>query len=165
MRVDNTIAQAHKLNVVTHLRRLNKQSYDLIWRQRPDYVSSGLNWRIVRDILLRRRTSQYVVPQICVAGAHTDIEAVLTETAADYYGQELLNIPSLYAKNGHSFNGPETLIDMHMRTGKFDYEILRNWYLYRCSTFCFGKTLPCRRMLPSLYRNTTCGIPKLCCNI
>ena len=59
------------------------------------------------------------MPHVCVAGAHTDIEAVLTERAADHYATQLSNAPALYAAANHSFNGPETLIDLHMRAGGF----------------------------------------------
>ena len=62
MRVDNTLAQAHKLQLVGETRRRLGRTYELVWRQRPDYVSTGLRWADARRALLSSAApgAQYV---------------------------------------------------------------------------------------------------------
>ena len=175
----NTIAYAHKLHQVSVLRQkfseTSGQRYDLVWRQRPDWVSSGLDMELLRKELLPqsdqlamsarnpRAKYAYVVPQSCSAGAHTDAEAVLTTAAADHYDSLHENIPWLYRAMSGWFPGPEILIDAHMRVNPrgFRYYVQQGWYMFRCSAECFqftSKDPPCRRE-PVTRMNTTHGVP------
>ena len=156
--LDRTLAQAHKWQQVAAMRSRVGRSYDLVWRQRPDYVSTGLNFRSVATRLLAANSGEaYAVPSICVDGAHTDIEALLTSAAADHYDALFTWVPSLYTKSGsanvssrsstgNKWQGPEVLLDEHMRRGGFRYLYLHGSKLYRCSPFCFGTALPCRQL-------------------
>ena len=58
----NTLAQAHKLQLVGETRRRLGRTYELVWRQRPDYVSTGLRWADARRALLSSAApgAQYV---------------------------------------------------------------------------------------------------------
>jgi hypothetical protein len=99
MQIDNTIAQAHKLDVVGTMRRRTGRRYALVWRMRPDFVltSAGLSLRTAHALILGDEPADepipgisgsarehfgasggvdYVVPNLCTNnGAHTDIEA------------------------------------------------------------------------------------------
>ena len=220
IQVDNTLAQAHKLMVVGEMRRRfshqKGQRYDLVWRQRPDYVSQGVDLESVRDALLaplgrhvrhaaaplsstpssassavadaaradglwgtgpagaenvghrgrsegERSQVQYAVPGICMGGAHTDIEALLTPAAADHYGMQWHHFDALYNASGHLLYGPEVLIDVHMRSSRqhLDYLVMPKWQLYRCSLFCFNMAGLCGDM--SGYATRIVPAARLCC--
>ena len=158
-----------------------------VWRQRPDYVSTGYRLPELRDALLDLELPQvrslpsspwpvagrpydYAVPQACVDGAHTDIEALLTEPAADHYSAQLAHLPSLYNATGRYFRSPEVMLDLHMRSSlrRFRYLLHPGWLLFRCSPLCFGAAQPCRRLGPSPYpptldgtQDVTCGKPSV----
>ena len=170
MNVDNTIAQAHKLNLVGEIRRQFSmrmgRNYDLVWRQRPDWVTTGLIMGQLRDSLLHPHRmgiephsahalrGDFAVPQVCISHAITDIEAILTIEAADHYSALYREFSSLYNRSHSHFGGPELLMDLHMRTignrpNGFRYMMPDGWHLYRCSEGCFGKSTPCRRMVPA----------------
>ena len=172
MNVDHLISQARKLQQVAALRRAHSQSagmpYDLVWRQRPDWVSTGLNFTSVQKALLlgSQRNHDFVVPQVCVAGAHTDMEAVLTTTAADHLSSLFEQLPSLYKAVGSHFAGPEAAVSLHMRsrcdTRAFYHYIQPGWAMYRCSPDCFShERSPCHRAVPTgpFNKEGTCGVP------
>ena len=175
--LDRTMAQANKWRQVALMRAQAGRTYDLIWRQRPDYVSTGTRLReLAGQLTARGASAAYAVPGICngpqvhvhgpygvASGIHGDIEAVLTPKAADYYDNLFSHVPTLY-KGGSStrgsalatpsgdtlvsrWPGPEVLLDQHMRRGGFRYIYSREVRLYRCSPYCFGAAAPCR-MLP-----------------
>jgi hypothetical protein len=150
--IPRTLAQAHKLYLVGEMRRRSGRRYELVWRQRPDYVSMGFDLALAAATLGPPNASvQYLVPGgYCAGSAHTDIEAVLNEAAADHYDGLLPGVERLYVAGGsRRFWGPEVLLDEHMRSvGKFRYESQPDVKLYRCSPYCFGDAHPCR-LLPS----------------
>jgi hypothetical protein len=78
IQVDNTLAQAHKLMVVGEMRRRfshqRGQRYDLVWRQRPDYVSQGVDLESVRAA----REGRFVAPRAQIALA-AETEASTTQ--------------------------------------------------------------------------------------
>lgn len=170
MVVDNTLAQAHKLKIVAAMRRDSGRQYDLVWRQRPDYVSTGIGLAAVRRALLvnasdrpsssaetvltrevssmkarPQRTPLFAVPQLCFGDAHTDIEAILTPAAADHYGALFDSASALYRASAGSFGGPEVLLTQHM--APFAYLVRPRWAVFRCSLSCFDSTHPCRQLL------------------
>ena len=185
-RVDNTIAQAHKLEMIGMMRRLSARRYHVVWRQRPDYVSIGAPLVALHGELFGGGAAggrlDYAVPQACVDHAHTDIEALMSEAAADHYSSLKDSIPGLYNASGRFFHGPEVLLDLHMRLGATmnagaarkpsyryrGYWVSRDWYLYRCNAECFGVASPCRRLGPSerppplrsALDAPTCGTPE-----
>ena len=182
--VDHMIAQARKLQQVGGMRRdFSRQlghRYDLVWRQRPDWVSRGLDWNSVRRLLLCDGTRQchsssaegadFAVPQVCVDGAHTDIEAILTPEAADHYDSLVDRIPSLYREAGHYMHNPESCLDAHMRTGarRFRHYVQNGWILYGCSPECFHTpgSAACRSVisgtrLKTIRNLTQCGLPRV----
>jgi len=141
------MAQAHKLYLAGEMRRQSGRRYDLVWRQRPDYVSTGWDLAAAATTLVGpSATAQYILPPICIGAAHTDIEALLTEDAANHYDDMLTNVERMYvAGNSTHFYGAEVLVDEHMRSAsRFRYEMQPHISLYRCSTYCFGSSQPCR---------------------
>ena len=181
--VDRMVAQARKLRQVGGMRRdFSRQvghQYDLVWRQRPDWVSRGLDWDGVRRSLLcdgrpctssSAESADFVVPQVCIDGAHTDIEAILTPQAADHYDSLVDRIPSLYREAGFYLHNPESCMDAHMRTGarRFRHYVQKGWVLYGCSPECFRMQGPeaCRSVisgthLKSIRNLTQCGLPRV----
>ena len=155
MRVDHTIAQAHKLESVARLRRRSGRAYALVWRSRPDYVSTGVSVSAAHALLAAGRAGgsdsalDYLVPSSCTSGAHTDIEALLSERAADHYSAQRHALPALYREAGEYFAAPEVVLGLHLRRGHLRYRVLPTWRLYRCSTPCFGEAQPCRQLLPA----------------
>ena len=164
--VDRTIAQANKWRQVAAMRALSGRPYDLVWRQRPDYVSTGLRLReLASRLLAPSATESYAVPGVCNNGIHGDIEAVLTVGAADHYDALFSHVPALYAGRERASDmrlpaatggrlssrwlGPEVLLDHHMRRHGERYLHLPAVDLYRCSPYCFGTAAPCRKFLAS----------------
>lgn len=162
--LDRTVAQAHKWQQVRALRATSGRAYDLVWRQRPDYVSAGIHLREVASMLLASNaTESYAVPGPCVGGAHTDVEAVLTPAAADRWDALFTHIPNMYKAHenqshpvkqtfGKRWWGPEVLVDEHMRGAGLRYTFLPGATLFRCSSHCFGDELPCRQLVSTTDR-------------
>lgn len=189
MHLDRTVAQAHKLQQVGDMRREFSmragRPYDLVWRQRPDYVSKGLDWETIRRRLLcdvtrpcassSATSADFVVPQVCVDGAHTDIEAILTPQAADHYDALVDRLPWLYVQGGGYFHNAESCLDAHMRTGTgganhfFRHYVQKGWILYGCAPACFAGlrgSSPCRSVisgtkLQTIHNLTQCGLPRV----
>lgn len=172
MRVDHTIAQAHKLRTVGDMRRFSGRKYDLVWRQRPDYASTGVRLRDARELLLELSNSKnvhhvgYLVPPYCLLGGHTDIEAILTVSAADRLSSQYDYLDALYSESGNYFAGPELILRAHMLP--FNYTWLPKWQLFRCATQCFGEEQPCRLLPPghvstrvrTEHPGAPCGFPQ-----
>ena len=177
MSLDNVIAQARKLWLVGRMRQQFAarvgQQYDLVWRQRPDWVSTGLDFHVLRGLLLGEGMAatfpaspraDFVLPQLCASEnkAHTDIEAILTTEAADHYDEVINNMTWLWDAIGGYYSGPEVVLDLHMR--RFRHYVQHGWQLYRCDAECFTAQEPCRRATPTPMDAThphSCGLPRL----
>lgn len=159
--VGHVLANMYKHKVQSQLHRESGRVYDVVWRTRPDFVSTGFE-----SALRAMPTAHdvYFVTQHCFvastpnkshieAHGHTDIELLLTGSAALHHGQLFDETAKLYA-NGWSF-APEVLLTQHMHEGRFKSQVLWNAELFRCSSHCFGLETPCRLFPPSR-RSRTC---------
>ena len=164
--ITHALSAFHKLRALSAMRRHAGRPYSLVWRNRPDFVSTGLE----PPSRTRHRPTwpdggAYLVPKYCIGpmlssdtvgltGSHTDIEAILTVPAAERYASLIEHIETMYTA-GWPF-APEQLLDEHMRSGGFRYAVAQHSALYRCSEFCFGSQAPCR--LVPFFRGRTCQL-------
>ena len=150
-KMNNILAQAYKFQVVGDMRRRTGHYYHFVWRQRPDFVSTGLNFSDQAIASIGGRpganpAAHYMLPSICAQWAHTDIEALLSADAADHYDAQFSHVPSLPLNDikGPSLPGPERSISLHMYNHGWQHVLQKQWQLFRCNAGCFGADAPCR---------------------
>ena len=115
-RSETTLSMLHKFNVLKRM-RWRQPPYDGVWRSRPDTVVKNVSWSLVNSVV-RHDGRYYVVPTSAWAlGHHTDMDAILSEQAADRWGDAFYYVMPLHSC-GVSFH-PETLVHQNMAGGNF----------------------------------------------
>ena len=123
--VENVLAQAHKLALVGQLRtQTGRSPYAAVWRSRPDFFSKGHDWPRIMALVQfwvahNESRFQYALPAQDPAhpALHfTDVEAFLSERAAERYEGLWYSIPALY-RAGVLLH-PEKMLSRHMSGGQ-----------------------------------------------
>ena len=123
--VDHTLSMCFKLAIVGQLRHRSRMRYDLVWRTRTDFYVVDVSWPLLRTLVARQPPSAsqtpapkylpwFIIPTVHYVSM-TDVEAFLSEPAADRYDSWWWKIPSLYA-SGVVFH-PETMLNALLHAG------------------------------------------------